>query len=232
MLRDLSLLLSIENAKQTNRAKDEFLASMSHELRTPLTSIIGNSEYLSEKIFVPELKEIVRDIEMAGRGQLALVNDILDMSKIESGKFTIDETPYNLDRLLDSIERMVTIRVQDAGLKLVLEQKNQEKFQLVGDSQRIAQILINLLGNAIKFTKQGQITLTTWVEDQQLNFQVKDTGIGMSSEEQEHLFKRFEQADSSISKRFGGSGLGLYISMNLAKLMGGDMNASSQSGQG
>ena len=232
VLRDLSLLLSIENAKQTNRAKDEFLASMSHELRTPLTSIIGNSEYLSEKIFVPELKEIVRDIEMAGRGQLALVNYILDMSKIESGKFTIDETPYNLDRLLDSIERMVTIRVQDAGLKLVLEQKNQEKFQLVGDSQRIAQILINLLGNAIKFTKQGQITLTTWVEDQQLNFQVKDTGIGMSSEEQEHLFKRFEQADSSISKRFGGSGLGLYISMNLAKLMGGDMNASSQSGQG
>jgi len=217
---------------RANEVKDEFLASMSHELRTPLTAIIGNSEFLSEQIVVPNLREVVTDIEAAGRVQLALVNDILDMSKIDSGKFTINESPYDLARVLGSVERMVAIRVHDGGLKFVIDQKNQEKYQLLGDSQRIAQILINLLGNAVKFTEQGQITLTTWVEAQQIYFQVKDTGIGMSPQEQSHLFKRFEQADSSISKRFGGSGLGLYISMNLAHLMGGEMSASSQLGQG
>jgi hemerythrin-like metal-binding protein len=218
--------------EKASHSKDEFLASMSHELRTPLTSIIGNSEYLSGKIIVPDLKEVVGSIESAGRAQLALVNDILDMSKIESGKFTIDEIPYNHTGVLENVERMVSIRAQDAGLKLVVEQKNRETHQLIGDSQRISQILINLLSNAIKFTEQGKISLTTWIEDQQIQYQVSDTGIGMSPEQQGRLFKRFEQADNSTSRRFGGSGLGLYISMNLAQLMGGTMRATSQLGGG
>ncbi|HIJ24016.1 MAG: response regulator [Gammaproteobacteria bacterium] len=234
-----TLRLKIENLSQSEQrahkaseAKDEFLASMSHELRTPLTSIIGNSEYLSEKLVIPDLKEVVRGIETAGRSQLALVNDILDMSKIESGKFTIDDALYNFSELLNSVEKMVSIRAQDAGLTLSIEQQNRESHKLIGDSQRISQILINLLSNSIKFTERGKITLITWVEDQQLHFQVKDTGIGMSKEEQQRLFKRFEQADSSISRRFGGIGLGLYISMNLAQLMGGTMRATSQQGEG
>ena len=224
--------VAVEEIKKANLAKDEFLASMSHELRTPLTAIIGNSEYLSEKIVVPDLKEIVRDIETAGRAQMALVNDILDMSKIDSGKFTIDEAPYNLSVLLDGVERMVSVRVQDAGLIFDVTQTNEETYQLIGDSQRISQVLINLLSNAVKFTEEGKVKLTTWVDAGHLYFEVADTGVGMSADEQGHLFKRFEQADSSTSKRFGGSGLGLYISMNLAHLMGGEVYASSQQGLG
>ncbi len=213
-------------------ARDEFMASMSHELRTPLTSIIGNAEYLSERLSSPDLKKIVDDIETAGTAQLNLVNDILDMSKIESGKYTIDEIPFNLSRLLENIEGMLAIRVQDAGLTLEIVEQNHEVYELIGDSNRISQILINLIGNAIKFTEQGGIKLTTMVENGYLRFDIEDTGIGMSTEEQSRLFQKFEQADGSISRRFGGSGLGLYISFNLAQMMGGNITAKSNKGSG
>ncbi len=221
-----------EQAEAANRSKDEFLASMSHELRTPLTAIIGNAEYLSERLVIPELKEVVRDIGVAGQAQLNLVNDILDMSKIESGKFTIEETPYDLARLLRDIENMLKLRVQDAALELLVEQKSREEYKLVGDSHRIGQILINLLSNAIKFTEQGVIQLTSWVESGMIHFEVRDSGIGMTHEEQSRLFKKFEQADGSISRRFGGSGLGLYISFHLAEMMGGAISATSNKGVG
>ena len=216
-----------EDVVKATHVKDEFLASMSHELRTPLTSIIGNAEYLNEKLSLPDLKEIVHDIETAGLAQLALVNDILDMSKIESGKFTIEELPFDLDKLLHDIQGMLAIRAQDAGLELMVEQNNRETHLLVGDKYRIGQILINLLGNAIKFTEQGEICLTSSVQDGWLQFEVKDTGIGMTRDEQSRLFQKFEQADGSISRRFGGSGLGLYISLNLAQMMGGRITATS-----
>ncbi|MBT7306793.1 MAG: bacteriohemerythrin, partial [Gammaproteobacteria bacterium] len=204
----------------------------SHELRTPLTAIIGNSEYLLERDPDSGRQKVLSDIESAGRSQLALVNDILDMSKIESGKFTIENTPYDLSQLLSEIRSMLSIRSRDAGLELLVEQKNREAYQLIGDSQRIGQILINLLSNAIKFTDSGSITLATWVTAEQLLFQVEDTGIGMTPEVRERLFQRFEQADGSISRRFGGSGLGLYISLNLAELMGGTITVSSREGEG
>lgn len=216
-----------------NNAKDNFLASMSHELRTPLTSIIGNSEYLLENCLLDqEGQGVVRSIESAGRRQLALVNDILDMSKITSGKFTIDERPYDLSQLLREIESMLSVRAQDAGVDLLVQLKGEVHYHLLGDAQRIAQILINLLGNAIKFTHEGSVTLTAWVDAEALLFQVRDTGIGMSPEVQERLFQRFEQADGTISRRFGGSGLGLFISLSLAELMGGSIDASSQEGEG
>jgi polar amino acid transport system substrate-binding protein len=190
--RTKELKQAMQDAKNANHTKDEFLASMSHELRTPLTSIIGNAEYLDEKLTTPELLEVVSHIQGAGQAQLSLVSDILDMSKIDSGKFSIDEYPYNLSQLLKDIGGMLSIRVEDAGLLLLIDQKNEEKFELLGDSQRIGQILINIIGNAIKFTEQGEIRLTTKRDEQEqwLLFEVQDTGVGMTPEEQSHLLLR------------------------------------------
>ncbi len=221
-------------SERANQAKADFLASMSHELRTPLTSILGNCEYLLESgpLDHGELIKIARSIESAGRNQLALVNDILDMSKIESGKFTISHEPYDLSLLLKNLHSMLVVRAQDANLAFTIHQLNDEPYKLIGDAQRITQILINLAGNALKFTECGSVTLTTKRQQDQLVFQVKDTGIGMSSEVQKRLFKRFEQADGTICRRFGGSGLGLFISFNLAELMGGTIRAHSIEGEG
>ena len=206
-----------ELIKATSAAKDEFLATMSHELRTPLTSIIGNSEHLLEDCLCGqdnpdegELEEILKMIASAGRNQLALVNDILDMSKIESGKFTIEEHPYHLSSLLKGIENMFIARARDVGIEFRIIPRNEEGFLLIGDDQRITQILTNLIGNAIKFTSKGWVTLTTHTDEDRLFFTVKDTGIGMSPETLDKLFSRFEQADGSISRQFGGTGLGLY----------------------
>jgi len=223
-----SLQEAVKRADKANQAKDEFLASMSHELRTPLSSIIGNSDLLAEQIGDQGSLDIVRSIEIAGRNQLALINDILDMSKIESGMFTIEKIPFNLSQLLKEIEQMLSAQAQDAGLELMIHEGSCGEFLLLGDAQRVGQILINLVGNAIKFTTSGKVTLTSWRDGEKSFFQVEDTGIGMSPEVMERLFKRFEQADGSISRRFGGSGLGLFISLNLAELMGGTIHVSSE----
>ncbi len=230
------LLDTIEQSNQEvyrlSKAKDEFLASMSHELRTPLTSIIGFSEQLSEQLKEGEDLNLVRCIESAGRTQLALVNDILDLSKIESGKFTIEEAPYDLARLLQEIHRMLEMRANDRGIEWKIEQRNDESKMLLGDSSRIAQVLVNLAGNAIKFTHQGSVTLISFVQEEQLIFRVVDTGIGMSQEVVSKLFGRFQQADNSISRRFGGSGLGLFISQSLSEMMGGSIFVESEEGRG
>ncbi|MBT3892646.1 MAG: response regulator [Gammaproteobacteria bacterium] len=221
-----------KSAEAADRSKSEFLSNMSHELRTPLTSIIGNSGLLAEQEDDYQKLELIYSVEAAGKEQLELVNDILDMSKIESGKFTIDECPYDLSVLLHDIEHMFSFQTTDMGLSFVIHQENHEEYLLLGSGQRITQILINLVGNAIKFTDQGGITLTSSVEGKYLKFQIEDTGIGMSSKFMERLFHRFEQADGTITRRFGGSGLGLFISLNLAELMGGTIIASSQKGKG
>ena len=228
-----SLIDARKESDKANLAKDEFLASMSHELRTPLTSIIGHSELLMDSGCSQEdAEKILHSIHNAGANQLALVNDILDMSKIESGKFAIDETPYDLSVLLRDVKQMFTVRAEDAGIQFVLDQKHNEQCLLMGDVQRLSQILINLIGNAIKFTEQGEVKVTVWMDGGDLYFQVKDSGIGMSEETLSELFQRFHQADGSISRQFGGSGLGLYISENLADLMGGRINVSSRYGVG
>ncbi|MBT7307518.1 MAG: response regulator [Gammaproteobacteria bacterium] len=217
---------------EANRSKDDFLASMSHELRTPLATIIGNCEILSEKSMESSEQKMIHAIEIAGRNQLALVDDILDMSKIDSGKYTLDETPYDLNVLLNELKMMLQIKAQDQGVSLTIALNTEMPFQLLGDGQRVGQILINLLGNAIKFTEHGAVELTVWNDANYLLFNVKDSGVGMSPETIDNLFGRFEQADGSISRRFGGSGLGLYISLNLAEMMGGEIDVSSREGTG
>ncbi len=237
---DISDRKGIELAQQeATRAKDEFIAAMSHELRTPLTAIIGNSEYLLEEgvcgkqeCVQSNAADLLHSIRSAGKSQLALVNDILDMSKIESGKFTIEEAPYDFTFLLQDLEHMFEIRAKDAGIKFKVDQRNEEEFLLIGDGQRVGQVLINLIGNALKFTEKGGVSLITHTEGERIFFTVEDTGIGMSPDTLDRLFSRFEQADGSISRRFGGSGLGLYISLNLAELMGGTIDFSSREGVG
>ena len=231
-IHDLRDFLSAENERRSNRAKDDFFASMSHELRTPLTAIIGNCEMLGRYEKDPEKGVMIRSIEVSGQSQLALVNDILDLSKIESGKFKVDEVPYDLSELLRDIDHMLSTKAENSALTLTCKQMNNEVYQLLGDKQRIGQILINLIGNAIKFTPQGSVSLTTRVEQQQLLFSVRDSGIGMTPEVLRRLFQRFEQADETTSSRFGGSGLGLFISRTLAELMGGTIEVSSREGVG
>ena len=229
---DRELQKKVEELQAAQKIKDEFLATMSHELRTPLASILGYSELLLDEPSSPEQRAYMQAIRSAGENQLALVNDILDMSKIEAGKFTVNDAPFSLSKLLTDIRKMFEVRVRDIGLTFIVEQKYKEEMLLWGDSLRVMQVLVNLIGNATKFTEKGSVTLTTDVVYGQLQFSVTDTGIGIKPENMERLFKRFEQEDGSISRRFGGTGLGLFISQNLAELMGGSLSAHSTYGEG
>ncbi|MBT3196583.1 MAG: hypothetical protein HN344_02570, partial [Gammaproteobacteria bacterium] len=167
--------VSLQEANDAIHAMDGFLSTMSHKLRTPLTSIIGNSELLAERESDQEQQELIQAIEVASRCQLALVNDILDMYKMESGKFVIDEAPFELSTLLAEIEQMFSLSARNAGLALVVEQKNRERYPLMGDQHRMRQVLINLIGNAIKFTLHGRVTVVSEVRGDELIVAVKDT---------------------------------------------------------
>ncbi len=239
VLHDMRELLTLESVKRANQAKDEFLASMSHELRTPLATIIGNCALLLENDEGSGVREgldqgvvdLVQGIEQAGNNQLALVNDILDLSKIESGKFSIHEEPYNISGLIDEIDIMFAPRAGNAGLNWEVE-RYREPCLLMGDPLRIRQVLINLVGNAIKFTDSGEVSLRVDIQQEMIRFTIKDSGIGMDQAQVEQLFNRFEQADRSISRQYGGTGLGLYISCNLANQMGGKIAVTSDQGVG
>ncbi len=222
----------LKKADQANQAKDDFLATMSHELRTPLTSIIGNSELMVESPLNGDQRQLLQSIEVSSHNLLSLVNDILDLSKISSGKFDIDLAPYDLAGLLREVELIFAIRAEESGLQFEVTQKLEPLHKLWGDAKRIKQVLINLLGNAVKFTEEGSVTLTVQKEEEQLFFIVEDSGIGMSAEVIARLFKPFEQADNSISRRFGGTGLGLHISSTLAEIMEGTITVESEEGKG
>lgn len=237
VLHDLRAILRAERAVQANRAKDDFLASMSHELRTPLTAIIGNSEMLmagGHEQFSDQQSRMLRAIEISGRIQLALVNDILDLSKVEAGKLKVDDVDYDLDRLLDELEHIFSTRAQESGIDFRVERLFQLAHHLRGDSRRIGQILTNLMSNAIKFTEQGSVVLKVALDEaeQKLRFSVVDQGMGIAEQRIGRLFKPFEQADDTISHRFGGTGLGLHISRTLAVMMEGEITVESELGRG
>jgi signal transduction histidine kinase/CheY-like chemotaxis protein len=214
-----------------NRAKSEFLANMSHEIRTPLTAILGYTDLLTDgQDSSPEegVAENVATIKRAGEHLLAVVNDILDISKIEAGKFKLDDVQCDLPALLSDVESLLRPKAESKDLSLIVRLVTPVPRLVRTDPTRIRQILLNLAGNAVKFTQQGQVEISVAVvgkdADTKLYVYVQDTGVGMTAEEAARIFTPFTQADASVTRRFGGSGLGLAICRRLAILMGGNIN--------
>lgn len=219
-------------AEAANRAKSDFLANMSHEIRSPMTAILGFADLLN--ISEECEREKVETIRRNGQFLLELVNDILDLSKIEAGKVTVEAVEFDPTRLLEDVSSLMSVRAVESGLQLQVIYNDPIPAAITSDPIRMRQVLINLVGNAIKFTEEGGVTLRMRYEEasKQLYFDVVDTGIGISKAQQRKLFRPFQQADSSIVRKYGGSGLGLAISERLAELLGGHIEVRSIQGQG
>ena len=229
------------SAESANCAKSEFLTTMSHEMRTPMSAILGMADLLSESTLDEEQQDYVRIFQRAGANLLDLINDILDLSKVESGHVELESVGFDLGPLLQKIIEIMTSTAHDRGLQLTLEILPGVPLGLVGDPKRLRQILINLVGNALKFTERGSVTLRVEPDPglaiggetaRQLRFNVIDTGIGIAADKTEMIFDRFTQADSSTTRKYGGTGLGLAISKGLAGLMGGYIGCTSEVGKG
>jgi signal transduction histidine kinase/CheY-like chemotaxis protein len=224
-------------AESANRAKSEFLANMSHELRTPMNGIIGMEQLLRFTNPTNEQEEFLDNLLLSGNNLLALINDILDLSKIESGKLLIETIDFSLAQTIHEVIDNQAVRIRQKGLELITDIQQQVPKLVKGDPLRFKQILLNLLGNAIKFTEKGGITISATVCSQQdqtitIRVAVSDTGMGMSEEVLTRIFNIFEQADNSTTRKFGGSGLGLAICRRLSELMGGRIWAESAEGKG
>jgi PAS domain S-box-containing protein len=223
-----------EAAEQASRAKSQFLANMSHEVRTPLNAVLGMTELLLDTDLTEEQHEYLTLVHQSGESLLMLLNDILDFSKIEAGRLDLDSAPFNVRDTLDDMMKMLAIRAHHKQLELACHVDPRVPQFLVGDSYRLRQVLVNLIGNAIKFTTQGEVLLDVscdaGAEDgtARLKFAVSDTGIGISDEKLEAIFDAFEQADGSTTRKYGGTGLGLTISAHLVALMGGKLQVESQ----
>ena len=221
---------------RANAAKSQFLAHMSHEIRTPMNAILGFAQLLARENLNSAHRLMIERINQSGRSLLGIINDILDFSKIEAGQMGIESRPFRLDALLEQIGSLMGEQARGKGLELRVEAPP-IAGPLTGDALRLEQVLINLIGNAIKFTHAGCVVLrvrplTVSEDSVRLRFEVEDTGIGMSETARANLFQSFSQADSSITRRFGGTGLGLSISKRLVELMGGEIGADSIEGQG
>jgi PAS domain S-box-containing protein len=226
--------LAAENA---NRSKSEFLANMSHEIRTPMNAIIGLSRLAAETELTPKQQDYLQKIQVSSQALLGILNDVLDLSKIESGRMEIEHIEFDPTMMLQSVSDLFMAKAEETGLEIFLDIAPEIPLTVVGDPLRIQQILTNLVSNAIKFTPKGEIHIRMDLEesndnDMLLQLTVRDTGIGISESVIERLFRPFTQADASTTRRFGGTGLGLVISKQLAELMGGSIKVSSQPGQG
>ncbi len=228
-----------EAAEAANHAKSEFLANVSHEMRTPMNGIIGMTELALKAHPTPEQREYLHLAKVSADSLLIVINDILDYSKVEAGKLTLDPAPFSLSEFLAVTIKLLTVPAQQKGLKLTLMAEDGLPDSLIGDAGRLRQVLTNLIANAIKFTEHGEILISVKAVPQNLeieaaclHFSVQDTGIGVPEEKIETIFAPFEQADRSTTRKFGGTGLGLSICSRLVKLMGGKIWAESRTGQG
>jgi len=224
-------------AEQSNAAKDVFLASMSHEIRTPLNAIIGFQQLLKETDLSEEQREIVTSIDFAGRNLLVIINDILDLSKIEAGKVEFIESEINVAAIIRSVIELFEQKVREKNLKIIFYHDPTIPSALLGDGARLSQILLNLIGNAVKFTEKGDIKVITHLLDVKGDyfsclFEVEDTGIGIPKEKLVRIFERFTQADADTTRKYGGTGLGLTISRHLIELQGGTLMVKSEPGKG
>lgn len=219
-------------AERLATVKSEFLANMSHEIRTPLNGVLGLAQVGLRRFEQAEVQQAFARIIESGKLLQRVIDDILDLSKIEAGKLHIEAREFSLDEMLAHVLLLVRERAEDKGLRLELERQPDLPRRCVGDALRIAQVLLNLLSNAVKFTDTGSVRLRAGTGDGMLVFSVADTGIGISEAEQAKLFQPFAQADSSITRRFGGTGLGLVISHHLVQLMNGRLELSSTAGKG
>jgi len=226
-----------ENAENVSKLKSNFLSNMSHEIRTPMNAIIGLTHLLQRTILDDNQKKLINKIQTSNEHLLNLINDTLDFSKIESGKLILESIDFELEKTLESLLTLTQQRADEKALELIFDIDVDIPNTLVGDPTRLKQILVNYLTNAIKFTEKGEIVLICRIQKEtddhiELYFAVKDTGIGLTNEQKNNLFKSFQQGDGSITRRYGGTGLGLAICKNLAELMEGKVGVESELGKG
>jgi len=226
-----------ERAEIANRAKSDFLANMSHEVRTPMNAILGMSHLALQTGLSARQENYVRKINASAEALLGIINDILDFSKIEAGKLDIERADFDLGAVLDNFAHVVGLKAEEKGLELLFVEPPDLPTALVGDSLRLGQVLLNLGNNAVKFTERGELILALSVNERgdgwvSLRFEVRDTGAGIDADLRQRLFRPFEQADASTSRRYGGTGLGLAICRQLVRLLGGELEVASEPGRG